>query len=70
MTPSFSEAKGTPVSSVTGRASMSARMPMHLPGPLAPWINATTPVSNMRSMASTPYSFSFASMSSAVRSSL
>ena len=70
MTPEFSEAKATPVSSGTGRASMSARMPMHLPGPLAPWIRATTPVSNMRSMASTPYSVSFFSISSAVRYSL
>ena len=31
-----------PVLSVRGRASMSARRPTHLPGPL-PWIRAVTP---------------------------
>ena len=52
--PSVSLAKGRPVSSWTGRASISARSATHLPGPFLPWIRATTAVGRGCRISSTP----------------
>ena len=69
MTPSFWLAKGRPVSSLTGRASMSARMATHLPG-LAPLMMATAPVGSGRSTLSQPKLLRNSTIFSVVRNSL
>lgn len=60
-------AKGTPDSSWTGSASMSARSATHLPGPLPPWSRPTTAVGRGCWISSTPIFSSSERMRAAVR---
>ena len=69
MTLGVSLAKGRPVSSGIGSASMSARRATHLPSPARPRIRATTAVAAGVRISSTPYSSSFSRTRAEVRSS-
>ena len=60
---------GSPVSSVTGSASISARNATHLPDPLPPWISPMTAVGTGDWISSTPSSASFSRISFEVRNS-
>ena len=68
MTPSFSLEKARPVFSVTGSASISARIATQPPG-FSPFIRATTPVGRGRSTLSQPKLFSSSAILSLVRNS-